>query len=73
MNVGNTKLFVAELFENEMIPAIVNRHLLSEPIPDAAHESLIKISYTSRFTPKDITDEERKLWDANKRRLESGE
>lgn len=35
LDVGNTKLFVAELFENEMIPAIVDRHLLSEPIPDS--------------------------------------
>jgi hypothetical protein len=63
------KIYLAELFGNAKIAAIVDRYFTQETRSND-HTSSIKISYSSIFNPSKSTQAERDEWERNKKLLQ---
>lgn len=62
------RIYLAELFGNAKIAAIVDRYYTNETVSND-HNSTIKISYSSKFHPTKYTKEEMEEWERNRKLL----
>ena len=65
---ATVKIFLAELFGNTKLAAIIERYYTNE-MASNDYTSIIKSSYSSIFRPNKYTKEEEEEWERNKKLL----
>lgn len=66
------KIFLAELFGNARLAAIIDRYYTTENV-QVDFTSSIKTSYSSKFMPAKFTQEEADEWERNRKLLQGRE